>query len=139
MIKKHIDWFFLSLILFVFSPYSLSLAADISKEVLKVSRSTLCTGVEDREPVGARDEEKPVFLDIDKIYFWTEIKTTNFPTKINHIWMKEGKEMARVELSINYPRTRTWSSKNIWPGDWEVKAVTQSGDVLATAKFYLGE
>ncbi len=36
-------------------------------------------------------------------------------------------------LSIDY------TAKNIWPGDWEVKAVTQSGDVLATAKFYLGE
>ena len=109
-----------------------SVLEKVNSITLSVNRYSLCTRVENREPVG---ELLNTDSTVSRIYFWTEIISQNSPASIEHIWFHNGGEVARVKLNITNPRFRTWSSKNLVTGEWEVKAVTESGDVLASTTF----
>ena len=53
-------------------------------------------------------------------------------------WYRDGEEMARVELAVNSPDWRTWSSKELAgteAGNWRVDVLSAAGDVLATKEF----
>ncbi len=75
------------------------------------------------------------------MYFYTVFEG-DFPEQtFTHVWMREGEEVARVDLQARGPRWRTWSTKNIppeWAGAWTVQAVDADGNVLATAEFTVG-
>jgi len=102
-----------------------------------VNRSALCQVVTEREPQGTYEGETPTLESANEkaVFFWTEIKSDETPTKVKHLWSVGGETVGEIPLSVNYSRTRTWSSKNIWPGDWVVEAVAPNGEIMASTKF----
>ena len=98
----------------------------------QVEKIALGTGVESRELVGEASEFD---VSVGRVYCWTKINSQNVPTTIKHVWYTDEKEAAEVTLNINYPSTRTWSSKTIGPGVWRVEVVSETGEVLASTGF----
>jgi len=90
---------------------------------------------DNRELVG----ETPVFsAGIDKIICLTRLKGLEAPTSVTHVWYRDGKTMARVDLNVASSNWRTWSSKRLlpdWTGHWEVKVLDSDGRVLGSAGF----
>ena len=103
----------------------------------RVDQAVICTGVEDRQPVGA-DTRFPA--GVERLYCWTRLADLDGKTVV-HAWIHEGVTRARVELRVGSPMWRTYSSKQIrpeWTGKWEVKVMTQEGRVLSTLGFEVG-
>ena len=102
----------------------------------KLNRSALCTAIGDRQPVGALEKEPYEFkTDVGQIFFWTEITVQNPPQTVTHRYYADGKAVADVKLNLKAPRTRTWSSKKIWPASWKVEVLSESGKTLGSASF----
>lgn len=99
----------------------------------------LCTGIMDREPVGAA-ESFPA--EVDKVYLWTKVTgAAEGETTIHHVWLREGQEMADVELPVRGTPWRTYSYKTIppeWAGNWEVKVTGADGNVIKSVTFTVG-
>lgn len=102
---------------------------------LKVVRDLVTTNVVKREPVN----DGMVFsARLGPVFYFTEVNGADTPTHIAHIWYYEGREMAKVPLSIEGPRWRTWSSKRMledWKGSWRVEAVDADGKLLSSQTF----
>jgi hypothetical protein len=63
-------------------------------------------------------------------------------TVIKHVWLYKGEEMATVELPVRSSSWRTYSYKTIppeWSGDWVVKVIDASGNVMKAVPFKIGE
>jgi len=107
--------------------------ADLEVETI------LCTGVEDRMPVGEADGFP---ADVEKVYLWTRVTgVSDGEIVLHHVWLRGGEEMADVELAIKGSPWRTWSYKTIppeWAGDWEVKVVAPNGNVIKSIPFTVG-
>ena len=102
---------------------------------MQVIRDVVTTEVVNREPVN----DGIVFsASMGPVYYFTELKGAYTSTHINHIWYYEGRQMAKVPLSIEGPRWRTWSSKRMvedWTGSWRVEAVDPDGNLLSSQTF----
>ena len=98
----------------------------------QVEKIALGTGVESRELVGEATEFD---VSVGRVYCWTKIIAQNVPTTIKHVWYTDEKEAAEVTLNVQYPSTRTWSSKTIGPGKWRVEVLNETGEVLASTDF----
>jgi hypothetical protein len=101
-----------------------------------VLESAICTGIEDRMPVGSADT---LAADSGQIYCWTRIGAAA-GQNIVHAWIHGGTTRARVEMPIGGDNWRVFSSKRIlpeWTGAWEVKVLTQDGAVLASIPFFV--
>lgn len=92
----------------------------------KVERSQLTNAVESREPI---DDLGAVVTasrnDIITVTFFTQIVDLN-DAVIEHVWLLNGEEQARVELNIGSFNWRTYSSKRLnylLEGDWQVQVV----------------
>jgi hypothetical protein len=109
-------------------------AADVKPADVTVSRSAVCTAIQDREPSGTQ-ETGEYKAEIGVIYFWSEIMAKDLPGAVKHRWSQDGKQVFEIELSLKNPRTRTWSTKKIAPGAWKVEVVSASGEVLKSAEF----
>jgi Protein of unknown function (DUF2914) len=75
---------------------------------------------------------------IEKITCLTVVKGLEAPTSVTHVWYRDGKTMARVDLNIGSSNWRTWSSKRLlpdWTGHWEVKILDSDNRVLGSADF----
>ena len=96
---------------------------------------TVCTAVEDRDPVG----EGSVFpTTVEKLFGHTLVEGAEEPTSVTHVWYHGEEKMAEVILSVNSPHWRTWSSKKIvegWTGDWRVDVLDEAGGPLASIAF----
>ena len=99
----------------------------------------LCTGLEDRNPVGESDAFP---ADVDRVYLWTKVTgVTEGEVIIHHVWLREGQEMADVALPVKGSPWRTYSFKTIppeWAGNWEVKITGPDGNVLTSVSFSVG-
>ncbi len=106
------------------------------KTVAKLTvEAELCTSIENRMPVGAA---KTFSADVGMVYLWTKVLGATDTVAVYHVWTYNGKEMARVELSIKSNAWRTWTSKNImpyWVGDWTVRVEDAAGLVLKELTF----
>ncbi|WP_297454495.1 DUF2914 domain-containing protein [Persephonella sp.] len=114
--------------------FSFSFAQNVQVEDMEFA-----VAIQDREPIGISNKFPP---DIGKVYCWTKIIATKVPTKIYHVWVYKGNEMARVELGITYPTFRTWSSKKILPtqtGKWTVIVEDEEGNKIAQKSFEITE
>jgi hypothetical protein len=109
--------------------------ARVEDDSLQVIRDVVTTEVVNREPVN----DGIVFsASMGPVYYFTEVKGAYTPTHINHIWYYEGRQMAKVPLSIEGPHWRTWSSKRMvedWTGSWRVEAVDPDGNLLSSQTF----
>ena len=112
--------------------------AERAAPTIEVTRAVVATGIEDREPIG---ESTTFSADVGTVYFFTEITGDFDETRIHHVWLREGEEVARVPLTVRGPRWRTWSSKRIppeWSGNWTVRIVLGDDQVLGTVDFTVG-
>lgn len=106
---------------------------------LQVTRAVACLEVKDREPVSIDS----VFSNrVEQIYCFTHVEGASEPTEIQHVWIHEGEEMARVSLQVRSASWRTYSSKKMlpsWTGEWKVEVRDASGGLLKTVEFTLTE
>lgn len=102
---------------------------------LKVDEMTICTGIEDRQPVGM---DTAFVKTVGQLFCFVKVSGESDSTSISQVWFYDGKEMAKVELSVKGKTWRTWSSKRIvedWVGQWKVEVQSATGDVLMTKEF----
>ena len=95
------------------------------------------TGI-DRETRGLTGQSETFAAGIERVFCRMHITGATAPTTVNHVWYRDGKTMAQVELNVGSANWRTWSSKRLlpsWTGFWEVKVLDQTGKVLASASF----
>lgn len=93
----------------------------------------VCTGVQDRAPVGAAESFPAT---VGQLYCFSEVK--GGADKVVHVWYHNDKEVRRTELPVKAARWRTWSTKNVpaaWTGQWKVEVQDAAGNVLATSSF----
>jgi len=104
---------------------------------LEVAEGVITTRVEQRQPVEIIDH---LPADIGRVYCFTRVTGAVGDEASTHVWLRNGKEMARVELSVRSNNWRTWSSKRVlpeWQGEWTVKVLDSAGNELATIPFIL--
>ncbi len=92
------------------------------------------TGVRNRQLVGRSDR----FAVGTQVWFWTRVEGGKSGDRIDHVWLREGAEAARIPLTIGGSRWRTQSAKTLRAGaagDWAVEARDAAGRVLARRKF----
>lgn len=95
------------------------------------------TGI-DRETRGLTGQGETFAAGLERVFCRMHITGAAAPTTVTHVWYRDGKTMAQVELSVGSANWRTWSSKRLlpsWTGFWEVKVLDQTGKVLASASF----
>ena len=103
---------------------------------VQVVRHAVCSGVTDREPVGAG----ATFTATDgaRLYFWCEVVSKVVPTTITHQYYQGDRLVVEVPLAIRGHRWRTWSYHTLAagrsPGQWRIEAVDEWGHQLAEAK-----
>ena len=100
-----------------------------------VVKGVLCTAIADREAADPRDSGAEYEARMDRIYYWNAAEVSRPPRTIRHVWSREGKALADIKLNLKNRKARTWSSKQVFPGDWKVEAVGEDGEVLAPAVF----
>ncbi len=91
--------------------------------------------VEDRQPTG---EDTLFSSDVGKVYCWTLVTGALESTTITHKWFWGQTDMASIDLEVDSPRWRTWSSKTIlpeWTGRWSVTILDARGHPLASSTF----
>jgi hypothetical protein len=113
---------------------SIAQTGETAKSALTAD-AQLCTGVQERMPVGMAESFAP---DVDQVYLWCKITGGSGEIAIKHVWYYQGKEMTSVDLTIKGSGWRTWSAKKIlpeWTGDWSVKILDGSGAVLKELSF----
>lgn len=113
----------------------LILVCPISAFALTVSEAVITTMVSERAPIDTVDVYP---AQTGKLYCFTKIEGAVGDTSIDHVWLYQGKEMARITLAVRSAKWRTYSSKNIvpeWKGEWQVQIVDASGNELTAVSF----
>jgi len=130
MEKKMIAVFFM--ILFLAGVQNALSQTAVKMEVVEMM---ICTGVQDRVPVGT----DTMFLKtVGQLFCYTKVTGAGESAKLSHVWYHNDQEMARVDLNVMADTWRTWSSKKIveeWIGSWRVDVVSESGEVLKSMAF----
>lgn len=107
-------------------------------EDVQLTRAAVATGVEEREPTG---EAVSFPADVGVVFFHTVFEGDFPQARFEHVWLRDGEEVARVALEARGPRWRTWSSKRIppdWAGSWTVRVVDSQGNELQSVEFSVG-
>ena len=123
----------LAAFLFMFLFVSISFAQESAAPT--VDELSVCTAVEDRQPVGVNTEFSS---DVGTLYCFTKVSGAAADSSISHVWYYNDKEMARVKLNVGADAWRTWSSKKIveeWVGNWRVDVESAAGSVLKSQAF----
>jgi hypothetical protein len=123
----------ISLIILSFLTFTLVHAQQ--QNALTVEEMVLCTGVEDRQPVGV---DTAFVNTLERVYCFTKIVSDLDSTSISHVWFYNDQEVARVDLAVKAKTWRTWSSKRlmeIWTGKWRVDIVSKEGTVVGSKEF----
>lgn len=105
----------------------------------EITQAVVASNVQDREPMGV---DSTFTADVGAVYFYTVFEGDFNEMTVDHVWMYEGEEIARVPLTVQGPRWRTWSSKEIlpdWTGSWTVKVVGADGTEHASVDFTVTE
>ncbi len=92
----------------------------------------------DRETRALVGETDVFAAGIERITCLTLVKGLSAPNSVTHVWYRDGKTVARVDLNVASAHWRTWSSKRLlpsWTGHWEVKVLDSDGRILGTGVF----
>lgn len=115
------------------------LAAEETGPEVRVSRAVTCLEIQEREPVNIDS----VFSNqVGRVFCYTHIEGASEDTQIEHVWLHEGEERARVSLPVRSSNWRTWSSKRLlpsWTGQWKIEVRGAGGSVLKTLEFAITE
>jgi len=101
---------------------------------LRVPEHGAGTAVTDRQLQGRSDR----FTEGTQVWFWTRVQGGTRGDRIDHVWLREGVEEARITLKIGGSSWRTYSTKTLHPGatgDWAVEVRDDAGRVLARDEF----
>ena len=102
---------------------------------LEITTAAICRAVVDHEPADPGTGFEPT---VGKLWCFTHVMGAQGATVIYHIWSFAQHEKAVVELRVNGPSWRTYSSKIIQPheiGDWRVDVLGPEGDMLKVLHF----
>jgi hypothetical protein len=75
---------------------------------------------------------------VGTITFWTRLTGGSPGRWVEHVWLWEGEEIARVRQKVEAPTWRTWTRKRIqldWDGEWRVEVRGEDGALLAERSF----
>ncbi|WP_020675600.1 DUF2914 domain-containing protein [Geopsychrobacter electrodiphilus] len=111
------------------------LVFPLSAFALTVSGAVITTKVVDRVPV---DKVEVYPAQLGKLYCFSRVEGATADTSIEHVWLYQGDEMARVRLPVKSANWRTYSSKKMfpaWKGEWEVRILDDAGNELARVPF----
>ena len=105
-------------------------------------RALLALDVVDREPVGPVSDVLSAFPDIQRVYFYTDVRNAG-GSEIVHRWLLDGALMAERRFSVgsNY-RWRVFSAKDLEPGQlgwWRVELRDGDDRLLAEQSFEYAE
>ncbi|MDC9511791.1 DUF5924 family protein [Pseudoalteromonas sp. CST5] len=135
----------LVLILCVISAGVWQLRSFVPPAALRLTDITLAhkVDVEHKKPLGSIDTLDLYTLHHEGLYTWTAVKAPRgLNEKIFHVWIHNEKEVDRITLNINGGRKqgyRAWTHKVNFPhdakGKWQVKVVTESGQLIGLTKF----
>lgn len=95
-----------------------------------VTRSIFTSEVSEHEPI---DKIEKLESNNRSVYYFTELRDMSGQTAI-HRWEFKGKIMAETKFTVDGPRWRVWSSKNLlptWTGEWKVSVLNGIGDVIS--------
>ena len=109
--------------------------SDEASAVMTINRFVACQAVEEREPVGATNT---FAAGTETAYAYLEAASISADVQVSFVWIHEGKEVARVPLTIRQGnRWRTYSSKKLAgrPGSWRVEMQDAKEAVLASVDF----
>ena len=112
--------------------------SSVEAQDLAISNAVVASHVENREPVQPADSFP---ANVGEVSFYTLLEGDFGERVVEHVWIWNGDEVARVSLTVHGPRWRTWSSKTIpadWTGPWEARIEDSSGTVLASVPFRVG-
>jgi hypothetical protein len=102
---------------------------------LQVANAAVCRDVVNREPV---DAGTTFPLSVGKLSCFTKVTGAEGSTKITHVWYLGDKDRFRIDLPVNGPTWRTFSTKAMRPGDagsWRVDILDSAGAVLKSVPF----
>lgn len=99
--------------------------------------------IEHKKPIGSINTLDSYTLHREGLYTWTAVKAPRgLNEKIFHVWIHNKKEVERITLNISGGRKqgyRAWTHKVNFPhnsqGKWQVKVVTESGQLIGLTKF----
>jgi hypothetical protein len=75
---------------------------------------------------------------VGTITFWTRLNGGSPGRWVEHVWLWEGEEIARVRQKVEASAWRTWTRKRIqtdWEGEWRVEVRAEDGTLLAERFF----
>jgi len=104
---------------------------------LSVAEMVFCTGVQDRQPVGA---DTTFASTVGNVYCFVRITGGTDTSSVDHVWHFNGTQMTAITMPVRSSSWRTWSSKKIapeWQGRWRVDIVSSTGEVLKSAEFVI--
>jgi hypothetical protein len=86
-------------------------------------------------------------LNREGLYAWTAVRAPRgLHEKIHHVWLHNGVEVDRITLDIRGGRDegyRAWTRKLNFPddsvGSWQVRVVTDSGQLIGLTRFTVSE
>ncbi|MBQ4800382.1 DUF2914 domain-containing protein [Pseudoalteromonas sp. MMG006] len=121
------------------------LRSFVPPAALRLTDITLAHKVdlEHKKPIGSINKLDLYTLHHEGLYSWTAVKAPRgLNEKIFHVWIHNKKEVDRITLNINGGRKqgyRAWTHKVNFPknsqGKWQIKVVTESGQLIGLTKF----
>jgi len=109
-------------------------AAKEQEGGLTVTEYGVGTAVVERQLEG----EGGSFPEGGMVYFLTRVVGGQSGDMIQHVWIHDGEERVKIDLSIGGSHWRTFSEKTLhtgMTGEWSVEARDMAGNVLATSTF----
>lgn len=123
----------LPLLFILLSHINFALAQNVAYTT-HIANAVFTTGIQNRVP---QDDIVEHNNELKKLFFFTDVRNLS-GTTITHRWFYKNKLMAEVPLTIEGPRWRTWSSKNLWHtwlGQWRVEVVDEEENILLERTF----
>jgi len=100
-----------------------------------IARLVLCSGLENREPVGAAES---FTASAEKVYCFIEARDVSAESTLTVAWKLDGKEICRTDLVLKAGarwRTNAYKTVSGMPGAWEVTLLDSDGKEIRTASF----
>jgi hypothetical protein len=101
---------------------------------LSIEEHGVGNGVSNRQLLGASDE----FVEGSVVWFWTHVEGGHRGDRVQHVWLREGREIGIIPLRVAGEQWRTQSRRKMGVGSagrWTVEARDVEGRVLASTSF----
>ncbi len=101
----------------------------------QVKELVVCTGVENRTPVGAA---QTFSADTQRVYALLDAVKITGDTQVTFVWKYNGKEVTAFQTTLKTSvRWRTWASKTVsgMKGDWSVEIKDAAGNTVQSVHF----